>query len=154
MKQIKTLKIAVIALVVLNTAFMAFHFTRTKKGPPHRHPKAISEMISKKLNFSESQKADYQDLIEIHQENTKRLIKEKNNAKRKLYRLLDGKNDHENGQAELIALLGGIQVEMEALHYEHFNRIRQLCTEDQLDDFKELQKKLVYVFSPKPPPKK
>lgn len=152
MKQVRILKIAVLVLVLLNLAFLAFHFTRTRKHRPmHAGPNGIAKMISRELNFNKEQTIEFEDLIVIHKANIDRLVKEKTQVKRKLYKLLDGKNEHVKGQPALIAELGGIQVELEALHYEHFNRIRQLCTEDQVDGFKKLQRKLVHIFSRKPP---
>jgi periplasmic protein CpxP/Spy len=149
MKQVKALKIAVVVLILLNAAFLVFHFTRIQKHPPKRGH--VQEMIIEKLHFSGQQAADYKELVQVHRKSISRLANERNTIKQKLYTLLDGKNEHEKGQAELIAKLGGIQVEMEAMHYEHFNRIRQLCKPDQLDEFAELQKKLTHIFSQKPP---
>lgn len=148
MSKVKTLKIAVFVLLFINLAMLTFHFTRV--GGPHTRPGDIREIIINELDFDDQQAVAYQDLVDIHQQNMLRLEKEKGDIKRRLYRLLDGKEDHDKGQPELIARLGSIQVEIEATHYEHFNRIRQLCKDDQIAKFDVFKNKLEKIFAPKP----
>lgn len=149
MSKIKTLKIAVFVLLFINLVMLTFHFTRGGGG--NSRPGNIQEIIINDLGFDDQQALAYDDLIDIHQKNIRRLEKEKADIKRKLYNLLDGKEDHDKGQPELIARLGSIQVEIEATHYEHFNRIRQLCEGDQIAKFDVFKKKLDNIFTPKPP---
>jgi regulatory protein YycI of two-component signal transduction system YycFG len=148
MNKIKTLKITVFVLLLINIAFVVFHFTR--RMPPGRTSN-IQEMVIKDLDLNESQIVAYKDLVEIHQKNMIRLEREKATAKQKLYSLIDGKEDHDQGQPQMISHLGAIQVEIEATHYEHFNRIRQLCIGDQIGKFDVFKMKLVDIFTPKRP---
>jgi hypothetical protein len=150
MKKIKTLRIIILILVLLNLSFLVFHFFVTK--PPHGGPGKVKEMIITDLHFDKQQSKAYEMLIKDHQQSFKELQNMKAKTKRQLYLLLDDKNDSTKRREELIMDLGNVQTEIEELNYAHFHDIYKICKPEQHVYFKKLQNKLALLFDRQGPP--
>ena len=53
----------------------------------------------------------------------------------------------------LITLLNSYQNQVEETHFKHFEDIKKLCHQDQLEDFNELTEDLSRIFAPNKPPR-
>jgi len=166
MSKIKLLSIAVIGLLAINIAVVAFlllkqppHPREGRPGPGKEGMQAMEQtgpknIIIDKLHFDKEQAAQYESLIEQHQAIIKSLNDSIKDAKNDLYLSLT--NENFTGKDSLIAKLGLLQRKVEYTHYDHFAAIKNICKPDQLENFAELTKELARFFAaPKkdgPPP--
>ena len=150
MSKIKLLTLAVVGLMIVNLAMIAFLLLRK----PLQHPEGRQPMeqagpkniIINKLHFDKAQTAKYEVLIEQHQAKIKSLNDSIYNAKNELYSTLT--NENVTGKYSVIDRLGLLQKQVELTHYDHFAVIRALCNPQQLEAFNKLTKELAGFFAP------
>jgi hypothetical protein len=143
MNKTKFLTFAVVALVATNLLLigsMLFH----RFGPPPRHGRA-REMVIRELHFDRSQIRDYDKLIRWHRSHIDRAEHRIMDLKLELYRTLD-ENPGADKTQPLMDSIGEIQVEIEHIHYKHFQDIRRLCRPDQLEDYDDAIRKITDIF--------
>ena len=127
-------------LVVANITTLAFFWIGHFKNQKENSPK---EFLSKNLNFSKSQKNAYFKLAKEHNESAKIIRDQIKNDKESLFQLLksDTINDSvRNDKALKVSM--SIQA-LDILTFEHFMKVRAICTEEQKPQFDELIKKMV-----------
>ena len=148
MKKVTFLTIAVIVLILLNISVLAFVFTKESNTAllEERRPEP-REIIIKKLHFDEEQQGEYQVEIKKHREKINELDRVIRENKHKLYDLLTTTYEQEEKDS-LIEVIVNAQRKVEEAHFEHFQDIKAICKEDQLDDFDELVLELPRIFSP------
>jgi len=151
MKNIIKIKITTwfIALLILaNIATLIFYWIGHIKEQKDNSPR---EFLSKKLNFTDIQKDLYFDLAKEHNESAKKIREEIMVAKDSFFDLL--KSDNTIDSSRNIAALKvseSIQA-LDILTFEHFKKVRALCTTEQKPKFDELIQKMVHaVNSPQP----
>ncbi|MFN0216494.1 MAG: hypothetical protein ACKVT2_19715 [Saprospiraceae bacterium] len=140
MSKTSFLKCAVVALVLLNLGTIAFFFTQ-KRPPHHISPRKV---IVDRLHFDAAQIAKYEKLIERHQTSIKQKEQNISVAKSDLYVLLQGADFSKKDS--LIARIGALQMEIEAVHFDHFQEIKSICKPTQLADFNALTSELARFF--------
>ena len=127
-------------LVVANITTLAFFWIGHFKNQKENSPK---EFLSKNLNFSKSQKNAYFILAKEHNESAKIIRDQIKNDKESLFQLLksDTFNDSvRNDKALKVSM--SIQA-LDILTFEHFRKVRAICTEEQKPPFDELIQKMV-----------
>ena len=127
-------------LVVANITTLSFFWIGHFKNQKENSPK---EFLSKNLNFSKSQKNAYFILAKQHNESAKIIRDQIKNDKESLFQLLksDTINDSvRNDKALKVSM--SIQA-LDILTFEHFMKVRAICTEEQKPQFDELIKKMV-----------
>jgi Spy/CpxP family protein refolding chaperone len=127
-------------LVVANITTLAFFWIGHFKNQKENSPK---EFLSKNLNFSKSQKNAYFILAKEHNESAKIIREQIKNDKESLFQLLksDTINDSvRNDKALKVSM--SIQA-LDILTFEHFRKVRAICTEEQKPQFDELIQKMV-----------
>lgn len=133
-------------LLVLNL-IMLFVFFSPKKS--RQSPRGV---IIKQLNFDDRQIEKYDVLINQHQASIKLQADSIKVNKKQLYNQL-AKSNQQNKDA-IINNINKFQKNIEQIHFKHFEDIKALCREDQLEDYNSLTKQLARLFAPPPPPKK
>lgn len=150
MSKIKLLTIAVIGLLIVNLATVAFLLLRKPfqhpEGRPPMEQAGPKNIIIDKLHFDKEQVAQYESLIEQHQAKIKSLNDSINIAKNELYSTLTSENF--TGKDSLIERLGLLQKQVELTHYNHFASILAICKPDQIEAFNNLTKELAGFFAP------
>lgn len=153
MKKVTFYQLLVIVLLLVNVFLF---FMGNRKGhhrPPHEEKHRPKYIVIERLNFNNEQVADYEQLIAEHEKEIKNLDRKLNYSKGLLYESL--KDDSSEVDTDsLIQTIVAIQIEIENLHLNHFKDIKNICNDDQLNDFKILSKDLVKVFHRKPPAKR
>ena len=152
MEKTKLLTITVIGLLLLNLGTLGFLFLN---GPKRNHtpregrqePKTI---IIEKLHFDAAQQKDYDKLIKWHHGEIKRLDGNIREAKNELYSQLNQATVNTKSKDSLISVINSCQKQVEETHFKHFEDIKKLCHQDQMEDFSELTEELSRIFAPKP----
>ena len=157
MSKIKLLIIAVVGLLLINIALVAFLLLKKppvrpggpppmgQDGPPRMQNEGPKKIIADHLHFDADQVAAYEKLIKAHQQSVKALDDSINLAKNNLYQSLQ--TDTFAGKDSLVILLGVLQQKIELVHYAHFADLKKLCKPEQLGYFDQLTAELAGFFS-------
>lgn len=143
------LYIIIIIGLLLSNILLIISMTNHK---PHRpmHGGPRNEIIMK-LNFDENQIQLYDSLIKGHRKS----IDKKENSIIELKNLLYSELRSSKIKPEkdsIINEIAKIQIEIEHIHYNHFDDIKKICKPEQLNNYNELIKEIARLFSKPPPP--
>jgi hypothetical protein len=152
MEKTKLLTITVIGLLLINFATLAFLFLNGPKGhrPPHEGSPEPKEIIIEKLHFDAAQQKEYDKLIQWHRGQIDQLDGNLRQAKNELYSQLTQTETDVKAKDSLIAVINSYQKQIEETHFKHFEDIKKLCHQDQMEDYKLLTEELAGIFAPKP----
>ena len=154
MTKTKLLTVAVITLLLLNIATLAFMFMR--KPPIHdgmRNGEGPKQLIIERLHFNEEQQKQYDIIVEDHRAKSKALNKTSREMHNELYALLKEKSIDTQKADGLITLIAENQKAIDNLNLNHFQQIKSICNSNQINDFNNLVDDLTRLFSPHPPKK-
>lgn len=147
MNKIKLLSILVIGLLVANTILIVFLFLGKNNRPKHEGPR---DEIIQKLDFTPEQIASYDSIIIKHRKAIKEADKQIMQLKNELYK---GLNNNTNGATKdsIIAEIGKTQMQIENIHYQHFEKIKVICKAGlQMQKFELLTTEIAQLFNHKP----
>jgi protein CpxP len=146
MSKIRLLTIAVIMLLIINSAmllFVVFKPNKPRERPLENGPKNI---IIERLQLDKNQVIEYEDLIKTHQAKVKYLNEEVRKTKNQLFKCLVSNNDIE---AKILQeKIGALQIEMEENHYSHFAALKKICKPNQIENFNKLSLDLARLLAP------
>jgi hypothetical protein len=158
MKKTKLLTITVIGLLLLNFAILAFLLVSGPRG--HKRPNDTAkgrlnprEIIIERLHFDVNQQKEYDKIVQWHRGEIKKLDSNIRYTKNELYSHLNQTEVNFKTKDSLISLLNSYQKQVEETHFKHFEDIKKLCHQDQLEDFNELTEDLSRIFAPNKPPR-
>jgi protein CpxP len=147
MTKTKLLNVAVAALVLINLALLAVMLVKHPPPPNQEPEQGPRQMISQLLHFDAAQEAAYGKLVEQHQDQVRLLEDSIRQTKTELYSTLD--HDADTTKYTMLHKLNGFQLQMESMHYDHFEAIKKLCHPDQLPAYRELTTRLAALFTPR-----
>lgn len=154
MDKIKTLTIAVVALIILNIGTLGFLiFSGPKLRGPHPHREGPKNLIIEKLHFDQKQQVAYEALIQWHRSTVDSLDQQIRQTKNRLYLQLIKTNVDETTKDSLIAVIANEQKQIEQTHFKHFQDIKKLCNAEQLEDYYDLTEELSRIFGKPPKPR-
>ncbi len=133
---------AALVLLLLNVGLMVFFVARPHLGRGEGPQKIIVE----RLHFDAQQAAAYQQLIQQHRADIRSKRQAMQEAKQQLYSILQGSDLSQKDS--LTQRVGQLQVEMENIHFSHFQDIKNLCRGDQIEAFNALTGELAEFFAP------
>jgi periplasmic protein CpxP/Spy len=147
MSRLKLITYIAFGLLIINLTLIVFLILGNPKHPRHGGPK---EIIIERLHFDAAQTEAYSKLITEHRSS----ITEKEQAvlklKNRLYELLRVEVVHSE-KMEIERELGELQIQIEDIHFKHFQNIKELCRPEQMKDYKILIQDIAELFShPKP----
>lgn len=140
LKKNKFTKWLIVILLLVNIVTVAFfwgnHFKKEKDNSP-------KEFLARKLNFTDSQRRLYFELASDHNHNAKKIREQIKNNKDNLFQLLKSDTiiDSARNNAALKVSLS-IQ-SLDILTFEHFKKVRALCSKEQKPKFDALIQKMV-----------
>ena len=143
MTKVKLLSITSIFLLALNLVMIWFFVSHKPDGRRDRPKKVIIE----KLHFNTSQIEEYEKLIAWHRGNIQHRQHKMQSLKNQLYSTLQEKGKS-NATDSLINEIGKVQIEIEQVHYKHFQDIKKLCNPEQQKSFNELCSDIAELFAP------
>jgi len=127
-------------LILANIATLTFFWIGHLKNQRDNSPK---NFLAKSLHFSETQKNVYFELAKNHNENANKIREQIKIDKENLFQLLKTEqivDTIKNNAALKVSL--SIQ-SLDILTFDHFKKVRALCTEEQKPKFDELIQKMV-----------
>ena len=146
---------AVVVLLFLNLFLIGSMFLKNNhRHFPHKmrgrdEPK---NRIIEILSFDQKQIVEYESLILVHRVQIEKYDEKIKKLKSKLYENL--KTERFELKDSIINEINIIQKKIEILHFNHFVDIKNICNENQMDDFNNLSEKLKDMFSKRLPPRR
>jgi periplasmic protein CpxP/Spy len=136
------------SLLIVCLLSNVFLLWRSFAGHPlhGRHKQEPKHHIIEALQLDESQRKEYEKLIQEHRGKVDSLEQELVQVRTGMYALLA---DSAQANAQQILAVTHIQSQMEQVHYAHFKAIRALCKTDQLERFDKLTSEFPNLFSPR-----
>lgn len=127
-------------LILANIATLGFFWIGHFKNQRDHSPR---EFLSKKLNFSENQKEAYFNLAKEHNESAKTIRDQIKIDKESLFQLLKSDKINDSVRNDKALKVSTSIQSLDILTFEHFRKVRAICTEDQKPKFDELIQKMV-----------
>lgn len=158
MKKTKLVTITIIGLLLLNFATITFLLLSGPRGHkrPNERPEGRpdpKEIIIERLHFDVNQQKEYDKIVQWHKGEIKKLDSNIRQTKNELYSQLNKTKVNVKTKDSLITILNSYQKQVEETHFKHFEDIKKLCHQDQLDNFNELTEDLSRIFAPNKPPR-
>lgn len=144
MNKIKILGIVSISLFLLNLVLIWFILEHKPRHGRRNEPKKV---IIEKLHFTTAQIEAYEKLIDSHRTKLFRTEQKIKLLKKQLYANLQDGSEYNNSDS-LMKAIGVVQIEIEKIHYNHFEAIKQLCTPEQKPLFNKLSAEIAELFAP------
>ena len=149
----KLLKIAIIALLLLNLATMSFMLLhRPLMGPAHRGEETYNYLVHE-INMTEDQQNQYKKLRDEHHESMERLQEKSREMHNAFFKLLQNPSSDSMQVKLMCDSITGNQLKIEMLTFDHFKKVRTLCTPQQQKKFDEIIQETLKRMAPKPAPR-
>ncbi|CAN5123818.1 hypothetical protein BH09BAC3_BH09BAC3_30090 [soil metagenome] len=142
----------IIVLIVLNIATMSFMWLNRPPHEPGRGGARPANFLIEKVGFSPEQIETYHGLMEEHQRASTSI-----NDSLRFYKSLTFSYLPQNNTAavkESVSSVGRLQQQMEMNTFEHFVKVRALCTPEQAVKFDAVINEVLKMMVPGPQPKK
>lgn len=147
----KWLKIAVIILLIANTATLSLLWIGRPGNRPGPHTSPFQVLV-KELGFTPDQEAKYLELVEEHRSSVDALRKKIAAEKENMYLLLKQENVTDSMKREAARKPAHYMEEIDIATLTHFQAVRQLCTPEQQIKFDKLLERISQLMQPAPPP--
>lgn len=155
MNKTKLLLIAVIALLLLNIGTLSFILLHKRPMPDGmRNGEGPKQIIIERLHFDGQQQTQYSAIVEEHRSKSRELNDLSRNLHNQLYAFLSEKDIEKTKADSLITRIAENQKAIDNLNLDHFQKIKRICKDNQLQFFDNLVKDLGHLFAPHHPPKK
>lgn len=142
-KKKKVSRLIIFSLVLINISVVIFLLS----NKPDDSPK-YGEFIQENLRFNENQLKQYHNLIREHRKSLFSINHKIIKAKNILYKELNNNKFNQKEVDQKINTLNKYQKELETLNFNHFLKIKQICSSKQLTDFKKISKEFPLFFRP------
>ena len=134
----RNLLIIIGALLLTNIAVLVY-FLRREKEPrteqPERTRSTVTEMLQDEVGFNEEQTAKYKELKNKQREKIKPMYDNMRKAKDSLFRLLSYPDTPDSVLNKAAGVIAQRQKELDIETFNHFRRVRALCTPEQLPQY-------------------
>lgn len=149
----------VVFLFVANAVTIA-SFWLTKKDHQPIDGGGPARFVIATLGFDQNQQDEYLALAHEHQSQIRPIRDDIKQAKDDLYTLLSQPNVSDSTKAAAIRAISVQTEKIDLITFDHFAKVRQLCTEQQRKKFDEIIKKVIQMMGmphqggppPEPPP--
>jgi periplasmic protein CpxP/Spy len=144
----RSLVFIIIFLLLTNIAVLGY-FLWYKKSPrqndreKENRTNGIAPALQKEVGFNEQQIAQYNQLKEEQWKKFKPMFDEVRKAKDSLFRLLSNENADDSTINRTADLIGQKQREVDLQAFNHFKRVRALCTPGQLPKYDSLIQRMM-----------
>lgn len=142
----RNLLIIIAVLLLTNIAVLAYFLgprNNTKPEQIERSRGTVTEMLQKDVGFNEDQTAKYKELKERQKERIKPMYDNMRKAKDSLFRLLSYPDTPDSLLSKAADVIAQKQKELDIETFNHFKRVRVLCTPDQLPEYDSMVLRLL-----------
>jgi len=137
----------IIGTLLLTNVGVLIYFLRQEKVPateqPERTRSTVTEMLQDEVGFNEQQTAKYKELKDKQREKIRPMYENMRKAKDSLFRLLSYPGTPDSVLDKAGEVIAQRQKELDIETFNHFRRVRTLCTPDQLPQYDSLVIRLI-----------
>ena len=130
----KLYKIGFFALLVINIGLVALFIFKPKH---YMRQRGAREQISQKLAFSDEQEKQFGEMVKIHRQAIREIMKEERTLVRSYFEQLSIATDSEDREL-LLQQIMKLKKDKIVLTYDHFEKLKSICNEEQLAKFDEV----------------
>jgi hypothetical protein len=141
--QNKFLVILVGVLLLANLGVLLYFLAIKKEDKRDFSHKNPTEFVQKELGFTKDQSVEYETLRNRHMDSIRPYFDSMRKLKDSLYIYLQQPGTSDSVVSALSSRIGDKQSEIEMLTFHHFQRVRGICTGDQLQKFDTLVHKII-----------
>lgn len=149
----KTQIVVIAILLATNLISLGYIFFGKKDNEKKNaeRGKPMSDFFEKQLNFTPEQTATFHQLRDKHFDNLKPFLREVRKAKDSLFGLMRQPDIPDSVVEEVAENLAQKEKAQELQSFNHFKKVRELCTDEQKPKFDSLISKLINRTFAKPP---
>ncbi|HMG16234.1 MAG TPA: periplasmic heavy metal sensor [Saprospiraceae bacterium] len=149
----RVLKIALIVLLILNLSSMAFMWlNKPRTGPPH-HGEDTFKYLVHELNMNDEQQNKYKLLRDEHHHGMELLQDKSRDLHNAFFKLLQNPSNDSSSIKLIGDSIAGNQMKIEMLTFDHFKKVRAICTPQQQKKFDDIILETLKRMAPRPPQK-
>ncbi|MEP6927878.1 MAG: hypothetical protein ABI834_09595 [Ginsengibacter sp.] len=149
----KSLISIIIFLLITNVAMLIFFLVLGNPAQRNSHghdQNGISDLLEKEVGFTKEQIDTYQSLRKEHFEKVHPLFNELRTAKENLFNLIYSAQVSDSSVNMAADLIAEKQKILDLQMFNHFKKLRNICTPDQLQKFDSTIKKVITRMTGKP----
>lgn len=142
----KSLISIIIFLLITNLAMLIFFLVLNNQGQRNSHghdQNGISGLLQKEVGFTKEQLDTYQSLRKDEFDKVHTLFDELRKAKTDFYNLIYTSQASDSSVNRAADLIAEKQKTLDLQMFNHFERVRNICTTDQLQKFDTTIKKVI-----------
>ena len=147
MDKIKLLTYSVIGLVLLNIGIIGFLYTSRPNSNQDENRRRPKDIIIEKLHFDANQIQKYEDIIKVYRNTIDSLNNNTREIKAVLYTQLKQPIVNNKVKDSLIQMTLVNQKRIEEANFKHFQDIKNLCANSQIEAYNSLTEELEKLFS-------
>ena len=125
----------IIAVLLLTNVAVLVYFLGQKKTEKPPAWNGVSEMLQKEVGFNEEQTAKYKEMKEKQRGKIRPMYDEMRKVKDSLFRLLSYPETNDSVLNRMADVIAQKQKAIDIETFNHFKRVRLLCTPDQLPKY-------------------
>ena len=154
MNKTRFLTIALVVLLLLNavTLFILFHDHLNRKEHTQQQGEGPANYIVEQLKLDANQQKQFADLRHEHQGFTKKFHEEDRKLHDAYFDLLKTDNPDKAKVDSIAGLMSAQRKQLEQFTFEHFQKIRAICRDDQKKLFDETIDEIAKQIGGGPPP--
>ena len=137
----------IIGVLLLTNVAVLIYFLGQKRHSGmeqrERERSTVTEMLQDEVGFNEEQTAKYKELKDKQREKIRPMYDNMRKAKDSLFRLLSYPNTPDSVLHRAAEVIAQRQKELDMETFNHFKRVRTLCTPDQLPQYDSLVLRLL-----------
>lgn len=149
----KILTWSVILLIIVNIILISFIYTGYKRNERMR-PQMPAEFLSKQLDLTDSQRNKLHQLADMHHRESEMIREEVKSARDKYFALMKAPNIDDSTKNAAANSIAQHLKEIEILTFDHFQKVRAICSPKQQGKFDEIINDVLHMVSGPPPPPK
>jgi periplasmic protein CpxP/Spy len=146
------LLLTVIVLILANVTMLVIFFMTRIQKTPHPEAAAPATFIEKQLGFDEQQKQKFDDLRKTHHHEAEEVRRRINEEEDSLFSMLPNMTGSDSGREQLIKQIAFNKAEIDRMTFDHFRKVREMCSATQQKKFDEIIHDVIKMIAPPPPP--
>jgi len=144
--------LTVIVLILANvTMLVIFFMTRIQKSP-HPEAAAPAAFIEKQLGFDDQQQKKFDELRKEHHQGAQEIRRRINEEEDSLFSMLPNMTGSDSSREQLIKQIAFNKAEIDRMTFDHFRKVRKMCSPTQQKKFDEIIHDVIKMIAPPPPP--
>jgi hypothetical protein len=140
----------VLVLVIANLVILTIFLSGRGNGHPGP-PEQASDFIVRELKFTEDQQKSYMELVSEHRTMAAGARENIRKAKNNFFELLQSAEVNDSLKQAALKTIGKQTEDLDLITFDHFKKVRDLCTPDQQKKFDSIINQVLRMMSgPRP----